>query len=132
MKIDNAIFKIIGKKNILTTILPSIVIIGIYSIFAPSYLSKKFKADIKQLKEINATLKHKNDSILYQVENIKIDMERSDEIIKSLFDESETYKIQLQSINTKYSSLKSKYEKANSHSDSFTSHQISEYFSNLK
>lgn len=115
----------------LLTILPSVVIIGIWSVFVPSLKDRQHKLEIKQLKAINDELKRKNDSILYQIDNMKIDMERSDDIIHTLFDESKEYEQKADSLSKSIKSIKNKYEKASNHANAFGSSEISSYFSNL-
>jgi len=125
MKFSQVINFIRGKKDVILTILPSVVIIGIYTILFPSTRGKQYKLEIKQLQALNDSLKKENDSILYQIENIKIDMERSDEIIHTLFDES-------RNLSNELKTIKKQYDQASNHANSFTSGEIVEYFSNIK
>lgn len=112
-------------------ILPSVIIIGIWSVLFPSYNQRKWKEEIKDLQSINKELKKKNDSILYHIESLKIDMERSDEIIHTLFDESKEFEEKADSLTKSIKSIKNKYEKASNHANGFGSNEIVGYFSNL-
>jgi len=131
MKISYLIEKIYAKKNLILTILPSVVIIGIYSIFSPSWRDRKYKTEINELKAQNDRLKKANDSIFTSIENMKIDMERSDEIIIALHQESELYHDKADSLSKSIKNIQNKYEKASNHANSFTSREIVGYFSNL-
>lgn len=113
------------------TVLPSVLIIGIWTIFVPGIKDRQHKLEIKQLKAANEELKRKNDSILYQIDNLKIDMDRSDEIIHTLFDESKEYEHKADSLSKSIKSITKKYEKASNHANAFGSGEISSYFSNL-
>lgn len=132
MKIKQFMLQIMGKKSIIMTILPSVIIIGIYSIFSPNLKGKQQKLEIQQLKALNQSLKKQNDSILYQIENLKIDMDRSDEIIHSLFEESNMFEEKAKNLSKELTTLKKQYDKASTHANSFTSGEIVEYFSNIK
>jgi predicted nuclease with TOPRIM domain len=132
MKFSQVINFIRGKKDVILTILPSVVIIGIYTILFPSTRGKQYKLEIKQLQALNDSLKKENDSILYQIENIKIDMERSDEIIHTLFDESRMFEEKAKNLSNELKTIKKQYDQASNHANSFTSGEIVEYFSNIK
>lgn len=86
-------------------------------------------AEIKSLKKENALLKKKNDSIFINIRTLELRASGLDIQIEQLKQVEADYEKKLNSVNKELSTLKKKYEKANSHSDSFTSAQIQRYFS---
>jgi predicted nuclease with TOPRIM domain len=118
-------------KKYLIQFLPSIIIISLFFIFFYSPSNKEAKKQIKELNLLNKRLGKANDSILVQINKYESDLNKSDEIIKSLFEEDAKLKDKMININSQLTTLKSKYEKANNHSNDFNSIDIERYFSNL-
>ena len=118
-------------KKYLIQILPSIIIISLFFIFFYSPSNKEARKRIQELNLENKKLQKANDSILVEIGYNNLDLERSDEIIESLFKEEADLKDKMNNLNSQLTTLKSKYEKANSHSNDFNSNDIKRYFSNL-
>jgi predicted nuclease with TOPRIM domain len=118
-------------KKYLIQILPSIIIVSLFFIFFYSPNNKEAKRQIKELTILNKRLQKANDSILVKIEYYNLDLDRSNEIIQSLYKEDAILKDKVLLLNSELKTLKSKYEKANNHSNNFSSNDIKRYFSNL-
>lgn len=118
-------------KKYLIQILPSIIILGLFFVFFYSPSNKESKRKIQELNLLNKQLKKANDSIRNEIVEFTSDMEKSDEIIKTLMEEEYLLKDKVNTLNSKITNLKSKYEEANNHANNFDSSAIKQYFSNL-
>ena len=90
------------------------------------------RKSIKELNIINQNLKRANDSVMLEIKSYDDDIKKSDEIIQTLMEEDWLLKDKVNSLNSKITQIKSKYEEANSHSNNFDSSRIREYFSNIE
>jgi chromosome segregation ATPase len=113
-------------KNILLMVLPSIILISCWYILVPG---GRIKEEIKVLNQKNDSLRKQN-SILNEniVANEKL-LKSSDEKIVELKKEDENLKSKVKILNNNISNLKQNYEKANSHSNNFSTIDIERYFS---
>ena len=107
--------------------LPSIIIISLFYLFKPS--NQEINAKIKALKEENKMLKKANDSIFLSIKGLEKIKEDADHKIVLLEKEEEKQKEKIQEVNNKLTQLKHKYEKANNHSNNFSSDDVQRYFS---
>ena len=114
------------KKNILLMVLPSIILISCWYMIVPG---GRIKEEIKALNQKNDSLRKEN-SILNEniVANQKL-LKSSDEKIVELKKEDETLKSKVKTLNNNITNLKTNYEKANSHSNNFSTIDIQRYFS---
>lgn len=113
-------------KNVLLMILPSLIILSLWYILVPS---SKYKDEIKQLNAKNDSLRSANIDLRKNiVANEKL-LVASDERIDELKKQDEILKSKVHTLNTNISNLKHHYEKANSHSNNFTTIDIQRYFS---
>lgn len=86
-------------------------------------------SEIKSLKKENASLKLKNDSIFLNIKKLELQASVLDKQIIDLKNSEADYVLKLNMVNKEISKIKTKYEKANSHSNNFTTTQIQQYFS---
>jgi len=118
-------------KKYLIQILPSVIIITLFFVFFYSPSNKAARKEIQELNLLNKRLKKSNDSILLEIVQYKDDMAKSDEIIMTLMEEDHLYRDEINELTDKITNLKSKYEKANKHSNALDSSAIKQYFSDL-
>ena len=118
-------------KKYFVQILPSLLIISAFFIFTKSDFDKKSKIELKRLKAENDSLAKVNDSIFEKIITYEEDMKAQDEIIKSLFEENYSQQEELKNLKKDIKTIQAKYEKAKSHSDHFSSADITRYFSDL-
>lgn len=118
-------------KRYAIQILPSLLIISAFYIFTKSDFDKKSKMEIKALRAENAKLSKINDSIFTEISIYEKDMDTQNEIIKTLFDQTETQQEELNKLKKDIKTIQKKYEQAKTHSDHFSSADIARYFSDL-
>lgn len=118
-------------KKYLTPLIPSVVVIGIFFTLFHDDFNRDSKAQMKELKRLNDSLLTANTKILSEISQSQADSEKQDEIIRVLWEESFLLKEQIGGLKNELRNVKSQYEKANTHSDNFTSNDIQRYFSNL-
>ena len=106
-------------------VLPSIIIISCWYMVVPG---GRIKEEIKALNAKNDSLRKQN-SILNEniIANEKL-LKSSDEKIVELKKEDENLKLKVKTLNNNISNLKHNYEKANSHSNNFSTIDIERYF----
>jgi uncharacterized coiled-coil DUF342 family protein len=119
-------------KKYLIQILPSIIIISLFFIFFYTPSNREAKKKIQELNLMNKRLQKANDSIQNEIVSFQEDLQKSDEIIESLFQEENVLKDKILKLNSQLTNIKSKYEKANNHSNDFNSNDIKRYFSDLE
>lgn len=107
-------------------LLPSVVIIGLFYILKPN--NREINRELKRLKQENKILQKKNDSIFSVVKNLEGLKLKADEKIAELEAEEMKQEKEVAELNSKIKSIKKKYEKANTHSNNFTTADIQRYF----
>ncbi len=118
-------------KKYLIQILPSIIIISLFFIFFHAPRNREAKKRIQELNLQNKHLKKVNDSVLLEIVEYENDLIEADEMIKSLFENDYTLRQKVLILDSDLKILKSKYEKANKHSNNYNSADIKKYFSDL-
>jgi chromosome segregation ATPase len=113
-------------KKIFLMALPSIIIISLFYILKPN--NEDFKKQIKSLQEENKMLKKQNDSIFVSIKGMEKLKDDADQKIALLEKDEARQTQQLNSVNSKLTQLKSKYEKASNHSANFSSDDVKKYF----
>lgn len=106
--------------------LPSVVIIGLFYILKPN--NGELNKELRRLKQENKMLQKKNDSIFVVIKGIEGLKLKADEKIAQLELEEKKQQNEIVELNSKIKSIKKKYEKANTHSDNFTTADIQRYF----
>jgi peptidoglycan hydrolase CwlO-like protein len=113
-------------KNVLLMILPSVIILSLWYILVPN---GKYRDEIKQLNAKNDSLRNLNVGLRANIEANQKLLVSSDNKIDILKKEDELLKSKVKTLNTTISKLKTNYEKANSHSNNFSTIDIQRYFS---
>lgn len=114
------------KKNILLMVLPSIILISCWYMIVPG---GRIKEEIKALNAKNDSLRLANKLLKENIiANEKL-LTSSDIKIQELKKEDENLKSKVKTLNTNITNLKTNYEKANSHSNNFSTIDIQRYFS---
>lgn len=107
-------------------ILPSVIIISLFYILKPNIADNK---KLNELKKQNIILQNKNDSIFLVIQSLEKLKIQADLNIEKLRNQEQINIEKLNSINSKLTNLKYKYEKAYNHSANFTSIDVQRYFS---
>lgn len=119
-------------KKIGIAIVPSILCIVLFYLLVYNPQNGNYKQKIHDYKIINQAIVRENDSILAKMNDYQKDIDRMDEIIKSLYEENYMLQTALDSINTKLTNIKERYDKTRKHSNSYTSNDIQRYFAELQ
>lgn len=114
------------KKINIILLLLNLAILG-YFIFSFSGAN----GNIKALKQQNDSLLNNNKNLENLNAQIKLELEQDQNKIDSFAAEDIILKNKVQETTSKIKTLKSKYEKASSHADSFGSDELRRYFAEL-
>lgn len=98
-----------------------------FFITKPSY-----ELNVKELKKENDALQFENQKLSNLGDSLKHNIDKSSLVIESLTKKDQTLKIQIVQLNNKIINVKKEYEKANNHSNNFSSLDIERYFAELQ
>jgi len=114
----------------LIPIIPSILVLLFVWIIKPG--NSEINKEIKLLNKQNDSLRNANKMIFSKINEYENKLNDADEKITELKNIDANYQYIIRDINKKMTDLKSQYEKANSHSNNYTSADIQRYFADIR